>query len=63
MTWKDEDVVSVVKAAPAWTDDEIAPSVPEKPSLGKRFMRGVSDIVAAPEVLASLGTGALGQAV
>lgn len=40
-----------------------APSAPEKPSFGQRFMQGVSDIAAAPEVLASLGTGALGQAV
>ena len=36
---------------------------PAPPTLGQRFMQGVGDISSAPEVVANLATGALGQAV
>ena len=40
-----------------------APAPAPAPTLGQRFMQGVGDISSAPEVVANLATGALGQAV
>jgi len=56
MEWSDEDV------APATLAERVTKPT-SAPTMGSQFMKGVGDISSAPEVVAHLGTGMLGQAV
>jgi hypothetical protein len=56
IVWDDEKS----DAGIVW-DDEPKPAL--KQSLGQRFMKGIGDISSAPEVVASMGTGLVGQAL
>lgn len=59
--WKIDDTVTA--NVPWKIDDTVEPAPVLKKTLGQQFMEGIGNISSAPEVVANLATGALGQAV